>query len=164
MASNFEIKISPLMKRMNQLVNKIFEDDKFSSMFYGELSSDRKGLFLYANAGHNPPIFYNSAKNKIELLNPTGPVLGPSPEAKYFIESINILVNDILVIYSDGVVEASNNKEAFYGEDRLIHLIKKFKDKMPREIVYGILDDVIKFAKKGIYQDDKTLVVIKRTS
>lgn len=164
MASNFEIKISPLMKRMNQLVNKIFEDDKFSSMFYGELSSDRKGLFLYANAGHNPPIFYNSAKNKIEFLNPTGPVLGPSPEAKYFIESINIHINDILVIYSDGVVEASNNKEAFYGEDRLIHLIKKFKDKMPREIVYGILDDVIKFAKKGIYQDDKTLVVIKRTS
>lgn len=164
MASNFEIKISPLMKRMNQLVNKIFEDDKFSSLFYGELSTDRKGLFLYANAGHNPPIFYNSAKNKIELLNPTGPVLGPSPEARYYIESINIHLNDILVIYSDGVVEASNKKEEFYDEHRLINLIKKNKDKKPKEIVYAILDDVIKFSKDGIYQDDKTLVVIKRTS
>ncbi len=164
MASNFEIKISPLMKRMNQLVNKIFEDDKFSSLFYGELSTDRNGLFLYANAGHNPPIFYNSAKNKIELLNPTGPVLGPSPEAKYYLESINIHLNDILVIYSDGVVEASNKNEEFYDEPRLINIIKRNKDKNPKEIVYAILDDVIKFSKDGIYQDDKTLVVIKRTS
>lgn len=164
MASNFEIKISPLMKRMNQLVNKIFEDDKFSSLFYGELSTDRNGLFLYANAGHNPPIFYKSARNKVELLNPTGPVLGPSPEAKYYIESINIHLNDILVIYSDGVVEASNKNEEFYEEQRLINVIKKNKDKNPKEIVYAILDDVIKFAKDGIYQDDKTLVVIKRTS
>ncbi len=164
MASNFEIKISPLMKRMNKLVNKIFEDDKFASLFYGELSTDRKGLFLYANAGHNPPIFYNSQKNKIELLQPTGPVLGPSPEASYFIESINIQLNDILVIYSDGVVEASNNKEVFYEENRLVNLIKKVKDKNPKEIVYAILDDVIKFAKNGVYTDDKTLVVIKRTS
>ncbi len=164
MASNFEIKISPLMKRMNQLVNKIFEDDKFSSMFYGELSTDRNGLFLYANAGHNPPIFYKASKNKTEMLNPTGPVLGPSPDASYFIESINIHLNDILVIYSDGVVESSNNKEVFYGEQRLINLIKKAKDKTPKEIVYAILDDVIKFSKGGVYQDDKTLVVIKRTA
>ncbi len=164
MASNFEIKISPLMKRMNQLVNKIFEDDKFSSMFYGELSTDRNGLFLYANAGHNPPIFYKALKNKVEMLQPTGPVLGPSPDASYFIESINIHLNDILVIYSDGVVESSNNKEVFYGEQRLINLIKKAKDKTPKEIVYAILDDVIKFSKGGVYQDDKTLVVIKRTA
>lgn len=164
MASNFEIKISPLMKRMNKLVNKIFEDDKFTSLFYGELSTDRKGLFLYANAGHNPPIFYNSLKNKIEMLQPTGPVLGPSPEASYFIESINIQINDILVIYSDGVVEASNSKEVFYEEQRLVNLIKKVKDKKPKEIVYSILDDVIKFSKNGVYQDDKTIVVIKRTS
>jgi sigma-B regulation protein RsbU (phosphoserine phosphatase) len=164
MASNFEIKISPLMKRMNKLVNKIFEDDKFASLFYGELSTDRKGLFLYANAGHNPPIFYNSQKNKIEMLQPTGPVLGPSPEASYFLESINFHLNDILVIYSDGVVEASNNKEVFYEENRLVNLIKKVKDKNPKEIVYAILDDVIKFAKNGVYTDDKTLVVIKRTS
>ena len=164
MASNFEIKISPLMKRMNQLVNKIFEDDKFSSLFYGELSTDRKGLFLYANAGHNPPIFYSAQKNKFEFLDPTGPVLGPSPNASYYIESINIHLNDILVIYSDGVVEASNDKGIFYEEQRLTNLIRKVKDKTPKEIIYSILDDVIKFSKNGVYQDDKTLVVIKRTS
>jgi len=164
MATTFEIKISLILTRMNQLVNKIFEDDKFTSLFYGELSTYKNGLFLYANAGHNPPIFYKSLKNKIELLNPTGPVLGPAPQAKYFVENINIYLNDILVLYSDGVVEAANTKFAFYGEQRLIAMIRKLKDKTPKEIALGILEDVIKFSTNGSYTDDKTLVVIKRTS
>lgn len=162
MATTFEIKISLIMKRMNELVNKIFEDDKFTSLFYGELSTYKNGLFLFANAGHNPPIFYKSSKNKIDYLNPTGPVLGPAPQSKYFVENINIYPNDILVLYSDGVTEAANHKSVFYGEQRLISTIKKLKDKSAKEICLGILEDVIKFSKNGTYTDDKTLVVIKR--
>ncbi len=164
MATTFEIKISLILKRMNELVNKIFEDDKFTSLFYGELSTYKNGLFLYANAGHNPPMFYRSAKNKFELLNATGPVLGPAPQSKYFVENININLNDILVLYSDGVTEAANSKFVFYGEQRLMTMIKKLKDKTPKEIALGILEDVIKFSTNGSYTDDKTIVVIKRTS
>jgi len=164
MATTFEIKISLILKRMNELVNKIFEDDKFTSLFYGELSTYKNGLFLYANAGHNPPMFYVSSKNKIELLNPTGPVLGPAPQSNYFVENINIYLNDILVLYSDGVTEAANTKFEFYEEQRLMTMIKKLKDKTPKEIALGILEDVIKFSKNGSYTDDKTIVVIKRTS
>lgn len=162
MATTFEIKISLIMKRMNELVNKIFEDDKFTSLFYGELSTYKNGLFLYANAGHNPPMFYRSAKNKIEMLQPTGPVLGPAPQSKYFVENVNIYPNDILVLYSDGVTEAANTKFAFYGEQRLISIIKKLKEKSAKKICIGILEDVIKFSKNGSYTDDKTIVVIKR--
>ena len=124
----------------------------------------KNGLFLYANAGHNPPIFYRSAKNKFELLNPTGPVLGPAPQSKYYVENINIYLNDILVLYSDGVTEAANTKFNFYGEQKLYSMIRKLKDKTPKEIALGILEDVIKFSTNGSYTDDKTLVVIKRTS
>ena len=164
MATTFEIKISSIIKRMNELVNKIFEDDKFTSLFYGELSTYKNGLFLYANAGHNPPIFYRSQKNRIELLHPTGPVLGPAPQSKYVVENINIYPNDILVLYSDGVTEAANTKFNFYGEQRLISTIKKLKENSAKEIALGILEDVIKFSKNGSYTDDKTIVVIKRTS
>jgi sigma-B regulation protein RsbU (phosphoserine phosphatase) len=164
MATTFEIKISLILKRMNELVNKIFEDDKFTSLFYGELSTYKNGLFLYANAGHNPPMFYRSAKNKIEMLQPTGPVLGPAPQSKYFVENINIYPNDILVLYSDGVTEAANSKGVFYGEQKLISTIKKLKDKSAKEICLGILEDVIKFSKNGTYTDDKTLVVVKRNA
>ncbi len=164
MASNFEIKIYPLMKRMNQLVNKIFADDKFASLFYGELSNDKSGLFLYANAGHNPPIFVKKDSDEIITLNPTGPVLGPSPNAKYSVENINFSKGDVLLIYSDGVTESNDSEFNDYGEARLLELLKKVKHLSPKEITYSVLNDVIAFSKNAQYSDDKTLVVIKRIS
>jgi phosphoserine phosphatase RsbU/P len=162
MASSFEIKIAPLMKRVNQLVNKIFADDKFASLFYGEVSKDIGGLFLYANAGHNPPFFIKADSDEIIQLPATGPVLGPAPHAKYSVENINFNLGDILLIYSDGITEASDFDYEQYGDERLCALLRKIKQKSPKEICYAILDDVIRFAKNPQYSDDKTMVVIKR--
>ncbi len=162
MASTFELKISPMMKRLNELVNKIFADDKFASLFYGELSPDKSGLFLYANAGHNPPFFLVAETDEIKNLDPTGPVLGPTPHGKYTVENINFNKNDILLIYSDGVTESADENFELYGEKRLMEVLRASKQKTPREITYAILEDVIKFSKGGQYMDDKTLVVIKK--
>ena len=162
MACNFEIKIYPLMKRMNQLVNKIFADDKFASLFYGELSNDKGGLFLYANAGHNPPLFVRKDSDQIFFLNSTGPVLGPAPQAVYTVENINFAIGDVLLIFSDGVTESANSEFEQYGDERLSKKLISLKDRPSKEIAYAILEDVIKFSKNGQYSDDKTLVVIKR--
>lgn len=163
MASNFQIKISPMMAQMNQLVNKIFSDDKFASLFYGEISDDKKGLFLFANAGHNPPMFYRKKLNDIVYLNATGPLLGPAPNAKFETDHINFRSGDVLLIYTDGVVEAANDKFEFYGEERLTKIFMQSLDKTPKEMSLLILEDVIKFStSESQYQDDKTIVVIKR--
>ncbi len=163
MASTFQVKISPMMFRLNQLVNKIFSDDKFVSLFYCELSVDKKGLCLYSNAGHNPPLFYKKNTNSFIKLASTGPLLGPAPNSKYETDSINFDKNDLLVIYTDGVTEAANNKYEFYGESRLSDIIKKNSNLTARDVAYAILDDVIKFSTgESKYQDDKTIVVIKR--
>lgn len=162
MACNFEIKITPLMRRLNTLVNKIFKDEKFASLFYGELSKDRNGLMLYANAGHNPPMFVKKDSDEITTLQPTGPVLGPSPSAKYSIDSIKFEPGDVLLIYSDGVTDAANTKFENYGEERLTKVFLKTKHLSPKEITYSIMDDVIHFSKNGKYSDDKTIVVVKR--
>ncbi len=163
MASTFQIKISPMMSRMNQLVNKIFSDDKFTSLFYGELSNDKKGLFLYANAGQNPPMFYRKKNSDIIPLDPTGPLLGPVPNSKFETDSINFQKGDLLVIYSDGIVEAANDKFVFYGEERLKQIILNNVNLSPKKIAALILNDVIKFStSESQYTDDKTIVVIKR--
>jgi sigma-B regulation protein RsbU (phosphoserine phosphatase) len=162
MASGFEIKIVALMRRLNQLVNKIFEDDKFASLFYGELSTHNTGLFLYANAGHNPPILLKSESNDAEYLQPTGPVLGPAPNAKYHLDSVNISKGDILLLYSDGITESANGKFEPYGDEKLLSKLKTLSKLTAKEIVLGILEDVIKFSKNGKYSDDMTLVVIKK--
>ena len=162
MAVNFEIKISALLNRLNQIINQIFSDDRFTTLFYGEITSNENGLFLYANAGHNPPILYSAKKDEIKYLGTTGPLLGPAPNSKYHTDSINIQVGDILVIYSDGIVEAADINFDFYEEKKLETIIRENKDLKPQEIVYKILDDVSKFSTNGKYNDDKTLVIIKR--
>ncbi len=163
MAATFQLKISPMMYRMNELVNKIFSDDRFTTLFYGEISNDSRGLFLYANAGHNPPIFVDAKSKEIIYLKPTGPLLGPAPKSKYETDSLNFNIGDVLVIYTDGIVEAANQNFEFYEEKRLQNIILENLNKSPEEIVYTILDDVVKFSTaESKYQDDKTIVVIKR--
>ncbi|MFC2139982.1 PP2C family protein-serine/threonine phosphatase, partial [Bacteroidota bacterium] len=163
MASTFQIKISLIMYRINELINKIFSDDKFTSLFYGELSLDKKGLFLYANGGHNPPIFIRKKTKEVTYLESTGPLLGPAPHSKFETHSINFHEGDVLVIFSDGIVEAANNKYEFYEEERLTKVIRKSMNLTPKEIAYSILDDVIKFStSESRYQDDRTVVVIKK--
>lgn len=163
MASTFELKISPMFYRMNELVNKIFEDDKFASLFYCEISSDKKGLCLYANGGHNPPIFYSKSKNEITYLEPTGPLIGPAPHSNYDTDSFNFGPGDVLVIFTDGVTEAANGDFEFYEEKRLENIIIENAEKTPKEIALAIIEDVDKFATSDSkYQDDKTIVVIKR--
>jgi sigma-B regulation protein RsbU (phosphoserine phosphatase) len=162
MASGFELKIAALMRRMNQLVNLIFEDDKFASLFYGELTTHKGGLFLFANAGHNPPIFLKTKTNETELLQPTGPVLGPAPDAKYYVESVNFSKGDLLLLYSDGIIDSANDKFEAYGDERLLKKLKELSKSKTGEIALGILDDVIRFSKNGKYADDMTLVVIKK--
>lgn len=162
MASSFELKIAPLMKRMNQLVNKIFADDKFASLFYGELSTDEGGLFLYANAGHNPPMFIRSDSDEIEYLNATGPLLGPAPHAKYTIDNINFKAGDVLLIYSDGLIDCADADFEQYGEAKVEAVLKSVKHLSAKDIAYHLLNDVVNFSKNGKYLDDKTIVVIKR--
>ncbi|MDP2301219.1 MAG: PP2C family protein-serine/threonine phosphatase [Ignavibacteria bacterium] len=162
MATSFEIKISTMMKRMNRLVNQIFSDDRFSSLFYGELTRDKNGLFIYSNAGHNPPIFLREGKDEVQFLDPTGPVLGPAPKAVYTTENINFQKGDILLIYSDGITEAADIHYDFYGEEKIIELLLKKRKLSPREIALSLVEDVILFEKDGQYSDDKTVVVIKK--
>ncbi len=163
MASTFQIKISPFMFRLNNLINKIFSDDRFCTLFYGEISNDKKGLFLYANAGHNPPLFIPKKGRRASFLNPTGPILGPAPDSKYETDSLNFQPGDLLVIYTDGIVEAANNNFEFYGEKRLKKLVTSNKDEELKKLAYLIMEDVINFSTPDSkYQDDKTVVLIRR--
>ena len=60
------------------------------------------------------------------------------------------------------ITESADSNYEQFGEKRLAKIIRKNKDKTPKEIIYKILEEVIKYSKNGQYSDDKTLVVIKR--
>jgi sigma-B regulation protein RsbU (phosphoserine phosphatase) len=164
MAMGFSPKISNMFGRLNNLINKTFSRERFVTMFYGELTLSSNRLILYANAGHCPPIHYRSSKDKFQDLPATGKFLGIEPNQKYKLENCRMLQGDTLVLYTDGISEAMNSKGELFGEKRIMEVIKANHDKTSKEIAYAILEQVQKFSANSIYNDDKTLVVIKRDS
>jgi sigma-B regulation protein RsbU (phosphoserine phosphatase) len=163
MGIEFQTKISSLLGRINKLMNQTFPDEHFVTLFYGELINDKNGLLVYANAGHNSPILLHSDCSQPEYLGPTGQVLGPFPEELYHIESAQLKKGDILLLYTDGLVEATDENGAFFGDKRLVDLLCSNRERSAKEIAQLLMEEVQKYSASSEYSDDKTIVVVKRT-
>jgi sigma-B regulation protein RsbU (phosphoserine phosphatase) len=162
MGFEFQTKISSLLGRVNRLLNKTFPESHFVSLFYAELTDDKKGLVLYANCGHNNPILYRAADGKTEFLEATGQMLGPFPDEVFRVENFLMSKGDILLLYTDGISEATNEQGEEYGEDRIVQCIRRHAARTPKDITQHLLEDVQAFNSLGTRSDDKTIVTIKR--
>jgi sigma-B regulation protein RsbU (phosphoserine phosphatase) len=164
MGVSYHTKISWLISRINRIINRSFAEEQFVSMFYAELSDNKKGLLLYANAGHNSPIVYHAHTQEIEELEPTGQLLGPFPDESFRVENTYLHQGDICLIYTDGVSEARGADGTPYGERRLEQQLTALAMKTAKDICETVLSDVNKYSQDSEeYSDDKTVVVIKRT-
>jgi sigma-B regulation protein RsbU (phosphoserine phosphatase) len=162
MGVEFQTKISTLIGRLNRLVNKTFTAEHFISMVYLEFTDSDNGLVSYVNAGHCYPIVLRAATGEVETLRATGQLIGPFPAEKYRTEFTILKKGDIMLVYTDGIVEASNENGEMYGEARLIQRLKEERSRTPREICQKVIEEVQIHNKMIEYSDDKTVVVIKR--
>lgn len=162
MGFEFQVKINLLISRINNLLNRVFHESNFVTLFYCELTNDKNGLVIYTNAGHNNPILYRNKIDDFESLETTGQILGPFPNEKYLTESTFLQKGDILALYTDGLIEARNEENAMFGENRLRELIRNNRQKSAEEIANIIMDNIHNFEKPNSLSDDKTLVIIKR--
>ncbi len=162
MGFEYQTKIGVLLSRVNKLLHKTFTEEHFVSLFYAEITDDRNGLIIYANCGHNMPILLREKVSDPEFLDATGQMLGPFPNEVFKTESTHMKKGDMLVLYTDGVTEATNERGEFYGENKLVEQLLHHRDRSPKEIAQLVLEDVQIFNSLGVHSDDKTLVVIKR--
>lgn len=164
MAVSYYAKITALMNRLNRLLYAAFSEEKFVSMFYLEMFHDRRGLLLYANAGHNSPFLYHAKERSMEVLEPTGQVMGPFPEEKYVVENAYLQPGDILVLYTDGISEARDAAGNMFGEKRIQDHMIELAGSNAEAICKGILDSAQRFARGSEETDDRTIVVVKRNN
>lgn len=162
MALGFHTKISSLISRLNSVLYNTFPYERFVTMFYCELTTSHNGLVLFANAGHCAPVHYKARKQELEFLAPTGGLLGIVEEQKFRVENINMRHGDVLVIVTDGILEAQNSSGEIFGEERLQELVARYHSMSAQEIACNIVEDVQKFSTGATYTDDKTIVVVKR--
>jgi hypothetical protein len=149
--------------QLSELLRTRTSVERFASLFWCYYDPATRVL-SYVNAGHLPPIMASrNGKGSIEvkLLEEGGPVLGVIPEVRYRQGSATVSDGGLIVLYSDGVVEAENSSQEQYGERRLQDVITANANRPSHEIRDEILRDVQRFLGKERAQDDLTLVVAR---
>lgn len=136
----------------------------FVTTLFGVLET-HTGQFVYANAGHPPGYLIRTQRGKesITALRPTGMAVGVTEEARWKQKVIKMSPGDMLVLYTDGITEAESPQGGFFGEDRLIDAVFSKPHGSAREVRDALLDAVRRFSGNGGYQDDITLMVVRRT-
>ena len=163
-------KITNTVARLNRVIHRSGLTSRFISLFYAELES--AGNLTYVNGGHCPPLLV-TPNNKVYELKVSGPVLGPLPDASYGRGYLTMKPSEILVVFSDGVTERHEPNDALndpdseiipveFGRDGLIEVISNNLEKTAEEIVQEVLLAVRKFGDNTPFEDDASLMVIKR--
>ena len=155
MATDRDFKIIRTMEKLNHIIHRSRMTTKFVSVFYGELETG--GILIYTNAGHNPPFVLHG--KRVEFLRNGGPVLGPTPDATYTRGFVKLEPGNLLCLYSDGIIEATDRRDREFGLDRLLQIVKAKRNESAQAIGQHVLNRVAKFGQEG--QDDRTVVIVK---
>lgn len=152
--------LASFMTRLNKATCANCPSNRFITFFFSVLDSTT-GELRFANAGHNPPIVVR-ASGESEMLETGGPVLGILPMAPYTENRASVGHGDMLVMYSDGVTEATDINQNEFGEDRLIAVLRNSRNLAAGEIVQAVTRSLAEFTAGAPQADDITLLVARR--
>ena len=154
------MKMVHTLKKLNEVVYRGTYSSSFISLFFGELEAS--GNLFYMNAGHPAP--YLIYKNKVTTLQPTGMVIGAFPKMELSRSFVYMEKGSVLVIFSDGIVERVSPEGDFFGNERLIKVVKTVKHKTAKEILKDLFDIADEFGQGLKWEDDATILILKRNN
>jgi sigma-B regulation protein RsbU (phosphoserine phosphatase) len=151
--------VSPddLCARLNALLCRNMASDRFVTLFYAQLDGPARRL-RYTSAGHNPP-FVLHQDGSHERLNEGGGVLGVFANQVFHSGFAQLRSGDRVVLYTDGVTEASNAGDEEFGEARLLQVLQENRTSSAQDLQKQILRAASDFSG-GIWRDDATLLII----
>ena len=153
-----------ILVRMNESIKERLQRTYFMTAVLAFINTE-SGKMRLARAGHNAPIYYNARKQKVTLLKPTGLGIGLADgdifAAELAEKEIPLTQDDILVFYTDGIVEAMNAAKEQFGEERLARLVAENSALSAKDLQDKIVYDLSHFCSRALLDDDATLVVMK---
>ena len=148
-----------LVARVNRMFWEVVPSGLFSTLFYAVI--DLEGSRVdYVNAGHNHP-FLVRPDGAVTDLKAGGTALGLVEDSRYETGSVGIAKDDLLVFYSDGVIDRSDERGELYGIERLKEAAVRSRRDSARIILYSLLGEVQGWSGGMPPEDDATLVVAK---
>jgi sigma-B regulation protein RsbU (phosphoserine phosphatase) len=152
-----------VIERINHLFLHNINVTTFASLFLCSFDPATYQL-SYTNAGHNPPILIrnqNGRPGKIEQLNATGAAIGMVDGIPYSSKTLQLTPGDLLLLYTDGAVEAMNPKSEIYGMERLEDCLRQSFRLPTRELIRTLLNGIEDFAGSRQVGDDMTVIACR---
>jgi len=154
--------LSKLMSRLEHHTRSTFRSDHFLTLFVGTLERET-GVLTYVNAGHMPAVALLPT-GEVRELEATAPALNIAPWETFDYRDHQLVPGEILLLYTDGLVEAESSQGEQFGMDRLVQSLSRYKDAALAEIRRMILAEIETFADGAGPGDDRTLILLRRES
>jgi phosphoserine phosphatase RsbU/P len=148
---------SEICTQLNRVLCSNLAPDKFVTFVYCVIDTVAKSL-RYSNAGHCFPLLHRFRGN-VEVLADGGIVLGMFPDAKYSDVAVQFDAGNRLLLFTDGITEATNTGGQEYGEDRLRQALERDASGDTATLHSKLMQDVSEFCH-GNFVDDATLVLV----
>ena len=148
------------LKRLNNELAHDNEPNMFVTLFCAVLHIP-SGRLSYANGGHNPPVLLRQGSAPVFLDGTDGILLGAMEDYDYGMAQLQLGRGDGLLLYSDGVTEAMDEKERLFSEERLLEILAGLPGRSPRETVETVMRQVMAFAGTAPQADDITLMMVR---
>ncbi len=155
-----ESPVADTIARSNQQLYRTTDPEKFATLFLGVLDPE-SGRVAFCNAGHERPMLFRTG-GTLERLIEGGLALGVLESWPYNEGAAVLAPGDFLVLYSDGIPEATDELGNFFGEDRLIACIRQHATEDAAQLMGAIIDAVRRHEQGTPGADDLTIVVIRR--
>lgn len=157
---NYEKNPGKILSLINDILAKTTHFEQYSTMSILIYNNKSKCLY-YSNAGHIPMTVLRNPYKKIHSVDIEGLPLGIESGINYKSKKINVIKDDLLILYTDGLVEAMNLEGKQYGYDRLILFIKENINLPLAEIINKLRVTLRSFTEGSKIKDDQTLLLIK---
>jgi len=151
-----------ILHDLNQLaINDLDQSHRFVTLFYSDYDPRTRKL-RFANAAHNPPLLWKNSDQKIIKLDAEGLVLGLQNDAEYHCGEIKLNDNDLVLYYTDGIIDTSNSLGERFDEERLIKTLTKLckQSYTSQEILNKIFKKLDDFTGQNRHLEDDASIVV----
>jgi serine phosphatase RsbU (regulator of sigma subunit) len=158
--------VAPFVTQLNHSLYKLIASNRYATLFFALVDASNQTLD-YVNAGHSPPLLFRNGASRAhglstaESLECGGPPVGVFTQTQYRSERVPLHDGDVLVAYTDGVVDALNPQQEEFGKDRLSDIVRSSLSLGAAGICKRVADRLQAFVAEGPQWDDITLVVMK---
>jgi len=155
-----KLPLDKVINRLNGMVWQTSTPEMFITLFIGVVDTQKRTM-SYVNAGHNYPLVMRDGS--IRELTATGMIIGAFPEESHDVESVDLEIGDVVVLYSDGITEAMNHEGDEFGLNRFTTTLLENKHLDADHILDSVITAVKRHTDSAKQSDDITLTVLKLT-